>query len=184
MIVRALSLCLLLIYPFAIWQLLERGCVAGAAAVLAACALLAAVSKRSKGGYACAVAAAVLAVCATLLDWKNALKLYPVFVNATLLTVFALSLRSTPIVEKFARLRQKDLPRYAVAYCRGVTQAWCVFFVVNGLVALDSALFRSDAWWGLYNGAVSYVLVALMFAVELGVRRLVRHRHKNSGELT
>ena len=40
------------------------------------------------------------------------------------------------------------------------------FFIVNGLVALDSALFRSDAWWALYNGAVSYVLIAMLFAAE------------------
>lgn len=113
---------------------------------------------------------------------QNALKLYPVFVNAALFTVFAASLRGTPMVETFARLRHKNLPAHAVVYCRRVTVVWCVFFIVNGLVALDSALFRSDAWWALYNGAVSYVLIAVLFAAEFAVRILVQRKHEASGE--
>ena len=119
---------------------------------------------------------------AGVLDMQNALKLYPVFVNAALFTVFAASLRGTPMVETFARLRHKNLPAPAVVYCRRVTVVWCVFFIVNGLVALDSALFRSDAWWALYNGAVSYVLIAVLFAAEFAVRILVQRKHEASGE--
>ena len=81
------------------------------------------------------------------------------------------------MVETFARLRHKNLPAHAVVYCRRVTVVWCVFFIVNGLVALDSALFRSDAWWALYNGAIAYGAIALMFAGEYIARRLYARRH-------
>ena len=175
MILRILSVLAAVLYPLAVWQLLEHGRTDLAAAVLAAAALLAAASRRSKPALLGAAAAGLLAV-------KNALKLYPVFVNASLLTVFALSLKGTSIVEKFARLREKELPEYAVRYCRRVTIAWCVFFILNGLVALDSALWRSDAWWGLYNGAVSYVLIGLMFALEFAVRLWVRRRHTRNAQ--
>ena len=169
MIVRIFAVLVLLIYPFAVWQLLERGMIASAALFLAV-------------GFICVACALVLAFCAGVLDMQNALKLYPVFVNAALFTVFAASLRGTPMVETFARLRHKNLPAHAVVYCRRVTVVWCVFFIVNGLVALDSALFRSDAWWALYNGAVSYVLIAMLFAAEFAVRMYVQRKHEASGE--
>lgn len=179
MIVRIFAVLVLLIYPFAVWQLLERGMIASAALFLAVAALLSACIKRSPIGFICVL---VLAFCAGVLDVQNALKLYPVFVNAALFTVFAASLRGTPMVETFARLRHKNLPAHAVVYCRRVTVVWCVFFIVNGLVALDSALFRSDAWWALYNGAVSYVLIAMLFAAEFAVRMYVQRKHEASGE--
>lgn len=174
MIVRIFAVLVLLIYPFAVWQLLEHGMIASAALFLAVAALLNACIKRSPIGFVCVACALVLAFCAGVLDMQNALKLYPVFVNAALFTVFAASLRGTPMVETFARLRHKNLPAHAVV--------WCVFFIVNGLVALDSALFRSDAWWALYNGAVSYVLIAVLFAAEFAVRILVQRKHEASGE--
>ena len=115
MIVRIFAVLVLLIYPFAVWQLLERGMIASAALFLAVAALLNACIKRSPIGFVCVACALVLAFCAGVLDMQNALKLYPVFVNAALFTVFAASLRGTPMVETFARLRHKNLPAHAVA---------------------------------------------------------------------
>ena len=160
---------LVVLYPLAVWQLLERGRLDLAALVLVAAALLSALTRRNKTAW-------------VLFEVKNALKLYPVFINAALLAGFAVSLKGESVVERLARLREKNLPPYAVAYCRRVTVAWCVFFTVNGLVALDSALWRSDAWWGLYNGAISYGLIGVMFALEFAVRVWVRRRHERLSE--
>lgn len=184
MISRLLTACLLVLYPLAIWQLLEGGHITSAAIVLLVVALFGAWSKRSLSGYVCAGFAAILVTATIVFEFKNALKLYPVFVNVVLLFVFALSFKNTPVVERLARLKQKHLPPYAVSYCRHVTLVWCVFFLLNGLIALDSALFRSDAWWGLYNGAISYALIGLIFAIEFVVRHYVQRKHKDSGELT
>ena len=104
------------------------------------------------------------------------LKLYPVLVNGSLLLIFASSLRSPPtIVERMARLRTPNLPQSAVAYTRKVTQAWCVFFIGNGLTALWTALRWSDQAWFIYNGVIAYALLGAFFAAEWLVRRRVLH---------
>jgi uncharacterized membrane protein len=106
------------------------------------------------------------------------LKMYPVAVNATLLAILASSLRyPPPIVERIARIRVPDLPPEAVAYTRKVTQAWCVFFVANGLVALWTATRWSIQVWFYYNGIIAYLLVGVMFGGEWLVRRRVLARY-------
>jgi uncharacterized membrane protein len=51
-----------------------------------------------------------------------------------------------------------------------VTQVWCVFFALNGGVALVTALWTSAATWSLYNGFVAYLLMGLLFAGEYAIR--------------
>jgi uncharacterized membrane protein len=105
------------------------------------------------------------------------LKLYPVLVNAGFLAVFAHSLAWPPsMVERLARVREPQLPPEAVAYTRRVTQVWCMFFALNGAVALGTALYASEAVWSLYNGIIAYVLMGILFAGEYLMRmRLKRH---------
>jgi uncharacterized membrane protein len=106
--------------------------------------------------------------------WANALlplKLYPVLVSAALLVAFAYSLASPPsMVERMARLTEPNLPPEAIAYTRAVTQVWCCFFIVNGSIALGTAIWASEAVWSLYNGVISYILMGLLFAIEYLVR--------------
>ena len=113
--------------------------------------------------------------------WFNALlplKFYPVFVNAALLSAFIYSLIVPPsMIERFARLREPELPAAAIYYTRRVTQIWCVFFAINGAIALITALWASAALWTLYNGFIAYLLMGLLFAGEYGVRWRFRLRH-------
>ena len=103
------------------------------------------------------------------------LKLYPVLVNAVLFVVFQYSLRHPPtVIERLARLQEPNLPESGVRYTRKVTIVWSVFFVVNGSIALGTALWASDATWALYNGLIAYGLMGLLFAVEWLVRQRVR----------
>jgi uncharacterized membrane protein len=78
------------------------------------------------------------------------------------------------MIERLARLREPELPPEGVAYTRRVTQAWCVFFVFNGTVALATALWASEAAWSLYNGVIAYGLMGLMFGGEFLLRRRMR----------
>ena len=102
--------------------------------------------------------------------WSNGLlplKLYPVLVNVALLGAFAYSLIFPPsIIERFARLHEPDLPLEAIGYTRRVTQIWCVFFTVNGAIALMTALWATPAIWTLYNGLIAYLMMGLLFAGE------------------
>jgi uncharacterized membrane protein len=117
----------------------------------------------------------------TLAVWANAvlpLKLYPVLVNVILLCVFAYSLMVPPsMIERLARIREPELPAPAIYYTRRVTQVWCLFFALNGVIALITTLWASAAVWTIYNGLVAYLLMGLLFAVEYSVRWRFKQRH-------
>jgi uncharacterized membrane protein len=103
------------------------------------------------------------------------LRFYPVAVNAAMLLLFGVTLLRPPsMIERLARLREPQLPPGAVRYTRVVTEVWCGFFLLNGGGALYTALFADLAAWTLYNGMISYLLVALLFAGEILVRRRVQ----------
>ena len=98
------------------------------------------------------------------------LKLYPVLISVSLLAVFAFSLKFPPsVIERFARIKNRDLPQHAVAYCRKVTLVWCCFFALNASIALYTISLSVRAWM-LYNGFISYVLIGLLMAGEFGFR--------------
>jgi uncharacterized membrane protein len=105
-------------------------------------------------------------------------KLYPVIVSLTLLALFGFSLISPPTaVFRLAALRDKSLREpgpdrdKAEPYCRKVTIVWCCFFVINGSIALCTALFASPVAWSVYNGFVSYLLMGALFLGETIARR-------------
>jgi len=106
--------------------------------------------------------------------WLNtsiSLLFYPVLVSYCLLLIFFSSLYiPPPIVERLARLQHPDLPEQGVRYTRTVTQVWCVFFFINGSIALATALWGDFVWWSLYNGFISYLLMATVMGVEYVVR--------------
>lgn len=124
---------------------------------------------------------AVLFFCATLVVFRQSslLHWYPVLINAMFLMIFSFSLyRGMPVIERLARLQQKQLPQHAVRYTRKVTQAWCVFFFCNGSIAAVLTLFAPQSWWLLYNGFIAYLLIGLMFSVEWLVRQRVKNAHE------
>ncbi|MCP3102395.1 hypothetical protein LZ198_26335 [Myxococcus sp. K15C18031901] len=165
-------------YPLLVYFGLGRFEPRWMALPLAMMAVVRAVATKEKVWLATAAGALLLAASSMLGNHALPLKLYPVLVNAVLLTVFATSLAFPPsLIERLARLREPDLPPSGVAYTRRVTQVWCGFFVLNGGLALGTALWASDATWALYNGLIAYGLMGLLFAGEWLVRRRVRARH-------
>jgi len=100
------------------------------------------------------------------------LRYYPVMMNAALLLIFGFSLlQSTSFVERLARLQTPDLPPQGVLYTRRVTVVWCVFFLLNGGIALTTALYATLEVWSLFNGLISYILIGLLFAGEFLFRQ-------------
>lgn len=125
----------------------------------------------SYGDRLAPAALAVLAGLALVFDVHRLMLALPVAINLVLLAVFSRSLRcGVPVVERLARLQSGDLGDEEVQYCRCVTTVWCVFFVGNALAAATLALFAPLSWWAFYTGILSYVLVAIVFAVEYSVR--------------
>lgn len=168
-----------LIYPVAVYVGLQTYGLKSLAALLLLMSVLHLVNvlRGKKQSYLW------LFVCIALAAWTwqqqttLGLKLYPLFINLGMLTIFAWSLVSPPTaIERLARLSEPDLPPEGVAYTRKVTQVWCGFFIANGAVSAYLSFFASDELWALYNGLIAYILMGLLFAVEWLVRIRVRSR--------
>ncbi len=115
----------------------------------------------------------VLNILAALFKSDLLLKSYPIAINAVLLVAFTHSLyRDTPLIEILARLSDKELSESAVRYCRRLTSVWAIFFFINMSIATLTTMYFSHEAWALYNGFVSYILIAILFFGE----RLLRSR--------
>jgi len=132
--------------------------------------------------YALAGAAAILVVITLVANSALCLKLYPVFVNTSLLATFGFTLLRPPsMILRFASLQDRHLAEHEgypsiVKYCRTVTIVWCCFFVFNLGMAAYTTFFLSDLAWSLYNGLISYILLGILFLGEMVVRRIVQKK--------
>jgi uncharacterized membrane protein len=115
----------------------------------------------------------LLIVIAIVTGERFVLQLLPVGVSLFLLGTFGWSLfAGPPMVERFARLADPDLPDFCVPYCRKVTIAWCVFLAANALCAGALVWAGSFEAWALYTGFVAYLLLGAAFAGEFILRKL------------
>ena len=97
--------------------------------------------------------------------------LYPVLINAFLVAVFYFSLKQTPMITKFAMLKEKNLEPKALIYTRNLTKIWIGLFAINGGVSGLLALCENKVYWGVYCGAISYVLVGALLFGEIIFRK-------------
>jgi uncharacterized membrane protein len=175
---RILFILLNLAYPPLVYLGYRSVATSRLALLLAALALLRALSSREKIWRITAGLAMVLALVSLLADQFLPLKLYPALVSAAFLTLFGASLLYPPsMVERIARLQEGELPPQAVRYTRRVTQVWCGFFVLNGSLALFTALWSDNALWALYNGLIAYLMMAALFGAEWLVRQQWKRRN-------
>jgi len=166
-----------LAYPVVVYLALGHVSPRWIALLLVALALARAWVTRESFWLGAAALATVLATASFLGDRWGPLKLYPALVNLVMFGLFAMSLwRGPSVAERLARLRETHFPPAAIAYTRRVTQVWCGFFIVNGLIATATALWASAAVWALYNGLLSYAAMGLLMGGEWLVRRRVRGR--------
>ena len=130
----------------------------------------------SRNHYAALIpASALFLVAVGVTNEESLLLAYPVFVNVIFFSLFFVSVLHPPtVVETLARLREPDLPPRGVRYTRKVTLTWCGFFLLNALFAAFT-IWHGDRWlWSLYNGLIAYLLMGLLMAAEMWVRRKVR----------
>ena len=128
--------------------------------------------KNPYWGKPLALIALVLGGASLLLRNPDFVYFYPVMVNTVLLVVFASSLSgSQTIVEKIARLRDSRFSDREIPYAQKVTIACVIFFAVNGSIAFATVFIEDKFYWSIYNGAISYVLMGLMFAGEFYCRK-------------
>ena len=119
------------------------------------------------------------------------LKLYSVAISLILMFIFGSTLIFKPnMIFRFATLSDKSIigsssEKDVYRYCRNVTIIWCVFFLINGTIstitAFSEEIFKIDSdtantIWSVYNGGLSYLLLGLLFFVEIRVRKYVYKR--------
>ena len=81
--------------------------------------------------------------------------------------LFASTLRfGPPLIERIARFNGMPISEHGLSYVRTLTGVWAGFFVLNGLIALWTALRASIDIWALYNGLLSYALIGALLLGE------------------
>lgn len=167
-------------YPFLVWYFLDYFQPRSLALMLAALFLLRLLRRGPEASakgmqLPMALACGVFLVVAALVNETSWLLAYPVFVSLLFFTVFFHSLFYPPtVVERLARLDDPDLPPKGVAYTRKVTRIWSAFFLVNAAISLATVWYGDQWLWSLYNGCIFYVLMGLLMAGEMIIRRKVR----------
>lgn len=176
----------LLAYPFAIYYGLSQWGIGVVAAVLVLLFLLRIVAGNQTrlrelkyitwmSGFA-GITLTLLAFLSKNTGWFT---YYPVIVNILMFSLFFGSLwQKESMIERFARLQEPELPQHAVLYTRTVTQVWCAFFVINGILSFSTRFMGMDAWT-LYNGLISYLLAGLLFTCELAVRLHIKRKNND-----
>lgn len=104
------------------------------------------------------------------------LYLPPVLLNAFLCALFAQSLGAarTPIISAVARsIRGAELPPTLQRYTRQLTLFWALLFAAMGTVSALLALLAPDELWSAFTNFYSYLILALVFIIEFGMRRLL-----------
>jgi len=167
----------LLFYPLYVWWAISHWHPAAALLPIAAIAL----GKSFYGNAGMASRVFFILTCIGLVAAmllgraEHAMLYYPVWMNAGMLLLFGYSLLFPPtMVERIARLMEGELEPKAIVYTRKVTQVWCVFFLLNGIMAFLTAWYADWNVWLLYNGLIAYILMGLLMFIEWQVRRVVK----------
>jgi uncharacterized membrane protein len=167
-------------YPFLVWFSLDYFQPRSVALALAGLFLLRLLSRSStssvsKVEYLLVFAGGLFLLAVAMINQINWLLAYPVFVSLLFFSVFSFSLFYPPtVVERLARMEDPDLPPKGVVYTRKVTLVWSAFFLVNAAISLFTIWYQDRWLWSLYNGCISYVLMGLLMAAEMSVRRKIK----------
>ena len=179
MIVRVAFVALLTLYPFAVYfgiQVLHVSFFGMLLALLVALRFVFTRSEERKSTLPLVVLMFVYAIAAAVYGKAEMLLYYPALMNLMLCALFALSVRGgEPILLRIVRARKIPMSKYAPAYLTRLTLLWAVFFFANALVSLWTTTLTLEAWT-MYNGLVSYLLVAALFGIELLFRRYYKKR--------
>jgi uncharacterized membrane protein len=116
------------------------------------------------------------AIATVAFDSAQLLLIYPALVNFTLCLVFANSLRhEEPLLLRIVRARGYAISDHTPRYLYRLTAVWAVFFILNGLVSIWTSTLSMQAWT-LYNGLISYFMVAILGVGEWLFRRHYKKR--------
>lgn len=118
-----------------------------------------------------AIAMATIIGVAAVSESPFALRVAPFVISLTFITLFVTSFRTTPIIERFARLKSPNLSDAEVAYCRKLTKVWVGVLFANSVLVFIAAFIEDKTVWTLLVGPGSYALIGAVFVVEYPYRK-------------
>ena len=175
---RAILIALGLAYPLLVYW--GRGTIPPGIFVLAALILIALRWVLAPAGplglsHPTILVAVAMLLALGLVDQGLAALAYPSLISFAFAAAFALSLRHPPnLIERFARLRQPELPAAASTYCAQVTRLWATWLFANGVIAAALALSRNMELWLLWTSLLNYLISGALFGGEWLLRRFRR----------
>lgn len=167
-IIKVLGIVFAISYPFVVFFALKKQVALRAVVlVLLACASVSFIRNKNIWLFI-----GVLFLCAGAIVFNQDifLKLYPVFMNLWVCMVFALSLKGTPLITTFAKKMGYVLDKSQERYTKSVTGAWALFMFFLTICSLIT-VFLPNEIWVMFNGFVSYILIAIMIGLEFLVRK-------------
>lgn len=117
----------------------------------------------------------VAVACALASVWAHeprALLVLPGASQLAFSAVFLGSLRGTPLVEHFARMRTSELGPAQIAYCRTVTKVWGGVLAGAALLGFALAVWAPVRVWAAFTTVGSYTIVGVTYATEYVIRRI------------
>jgi uncharacterized membrane protein len=165
--------------PIVLYYAVRRGRAYEGAILLVAYALLRAIPmvlaaspQQRRIAMRLPLIAIVSAVLGVVLDAPRALLVLPSASQLAFAATFLGSLRSTPLVEHFARMKHGELAPRQITYCRTVTKVWAAVLAASAVVGLVLAAFASLEAWTWFTTIGIYVVLAATYGIEYAVRRL------------
>lgn len=131
------------------------------------------IAKKAKTRILSSVGLALFVCCLWFTNHPLFLMLLPTVMSIGGFIVFTHSLVSPPTIPaRFATKCHGELCQRRLQYTDNLTRVWMAFFLCNALVAYYTALYCSREVWVLYNGLISYMIMAALFAGEYAFRIL------------
>ncbi len=118
-----------------------------------------------------AAAMGVIMGAAALSESPIALRAAPFFISLTFIFTFAISLRTTPLIERFARMTDPELSEEEVQYCRNLTKVWVAVLSCNSMLVFGAAFVEDHVLWSILVGPVSYSVLGSVFVFEYPYRK-------------
>lgn len=176
-----LLLVLMLAYPFAVYYHIENVNPRWFAGVLFVAFILRFLllgNTKSIHDWLMLGAASAFCVSVMVFESEQLLKFYPVLMNLGMGLVFIVSLTGERcLIETFARAGGKIPPPEAHRYLRTLTLLWGGLLILNGAVSAYTAWYTSLSFWALYNGILSYMLIASFAIGEWVYRGHYKKKH-------